>query len=725
MPRSEIAAPRGSRLVVMASICVVVAALWFMQDVLIPLALAILVSFLFAPLVHRLERWGLGRIGSVLSVMLAAVALIVVLGWVVGEQVLTLANDLSDYQENIRYKIASVRGSGTGSGVSEKVAEAVKGIKEELEKDPATQAATTRAVMEVIAGEPPPPLTDSEPPPDPEEGLAQFTEDNPLPVRPIPDEPSPMEQLGGYLGRLMGPVAILGLVIVFVIFILLAREDLRDRLIRLIGHGQLQITTTALDDAASRISRYLMAQAIVNGTYGLAIALGLWLIGIFAADEKAGDPGNFPSLVLWGALCAILRFIPYIGPWIAAVFPLAVSFAAYHGFEPFIATGIMFIVIELFSNNLMEPWLYGSSTGMSAIAVLVSAVFWTFLWGPIGLLLATPLTVCLVVLGKYVPQLAFLDVMLGDEPVLSPPERVYQRLLAMDQEEVTELAHEYLEERSLEQVYDEVLMPALAMAEQDRHRGSLDERRQGFIRKAMRDVIEELGDTQRMRNEQQQRAEAKTRSTDAAADVVVSAAKGAVNTTAPSTSSGGGGRPRNGKQPSPTKSGGSVDFTPDEPKPRTRLPNHCVVNVLILPAHDEADEIVGLMLAQLLDLQGYCSHAASMTALAGEMVEMVVQKEADVVVVSAMPPAAVAHSRYLCKRIHLKYPDLRMVVGLWSFRGDLKKATDRITCVGSVAVFTQLTDALDQIHQQIQPLLIRSDATGHPAGRPAATGTKK
>ncbi len=715
MARNEIVAPRGSRLIVMASICVVVAALWFMQDVLIPVALAILLTFLFTPLVHRLERWGLGRIGSVLVVMLTTIALIVVLGWVVGQQVFSLANNLPDYKDNIAYKIASVRGSSSGEGVGDKVADAVQGIKDEFAKDTTTQPATTKAVIEAVIGNPPPELTADETP-DPAEGIAQFTEENPLPVRTIPEQPSPLQQLGAYVGRFAGPFGTLGLVIVFVIFMLLSREDLRDRLIRLVGQGQLQVTTTALDDAGKRISRYLTAQAIVNGSYGVAIAIGLWLIGFFMGDTKQGDPGTFPSLVLWGLLCAILRFIPYIGPWIAAIFPLAVSFAAYHGFGVFIGVGLMFVIIELLSNNIMEPWLYGSSTGMSTIAILISAVFWTFLWGPVGLLLATPLTVCLVVLGKYVPQLAFLDVLLGDEPVLSPPERVYQRLLAMDQEEVTDLAQDYLKEKSLEQVYDEMLMPALAMAEQDRHRGRLDDRRQLFIRKALRDVIEELGDVQRQRDEQQERSDAKTLASDAA-DAVVNAAKGFVETIAPVSGSTGSSTTTsgNGKQaPATLKPGGSVDLKPDEPKPRTRLPKECVVNILVLPAHDEADEIIGLMLAQLLDYQGYCAHAASVNALAGEKVEMVEQRGADLVAVSAMPPAAVAHSRYLCKRIHVKYPDIRMIVGLWSFRGDLKKATDRITCVGTVSVMTTLRDAIDQIHQQVQPLLLRNESAGQP-----------
>jgi hypothetical protein len=287
----------------------------------------------------------------------------------------------------------------------------------------------------------------------------------------------------------------------------------------------------------------------------------------------------------------------------------------------------------------------------------------------------------------------------------------------MDQEEVTDLAQDYLKEHALEQVYDEMLMPALAMAEQDRHRGRLDDRRQVFIRKAMRDLIDELGDTQRARDEQQERVEAKTIATEAA-DAVVNAAKGVVEALTPGR--GGGGGSGNGKQQSAAAKnvvspGGSVDLKPGEPKPRARLPKECIVNVLVLPAHDEADEIIGLMLAQLLELQGYCPTPASVTSLAGEMVEMVEQKDAQLVVVSAMPPAAVAHSRYLCKRIHTKYPEISMIVGLWSFRGDLKKATDRITCVGTVSVMTTLKEAMDQIHQQAQPLLIRNENTGQPA----------
>src|SRR5690606_7062319 len=252
--------------------------------------------------------------------------------------------------------------------------------------------------------------------------------------------------------------------IVFVIFMLIQREDLRDRMLRLIGPGRLIATTQAIDDAAHRVSRYLLIQWMVNATYGTAAAIGLYVIGL-------------PNALLWGVLATLLRFIPYVGPWIGASMPIALSLAAFDDWtRPLVVAG-MFIVLELLSNNLMEPWLYGMGTGVSPVAIIASAVFWTWLWGPIGLVLATPLTVCLVVVGLYVPRLEFLNILLSDQPGLPPQARVYQRLLAMDQEEVFQIADEYLKERSLLDLYEYVLLPALSMAEHDRHHGILDQAR--------------------------------------------------------------------------------------------------------------------------------------------------------------------------------------------------------------------------------------------------------
>jgi predicted PurR-regulated permease PerM len=746
-------AGKSSRFIVMASVCVVVAALYFAQEVLIPLALSLLLCFLLAPLVTRLERYRVGRAPAVVLVVCGVATVLVLLGWVVTAQMLNLADRLPEYQGEIVAKVERAKARfGGGGGVTEKLGQVAKEI-EQATTRPATQPTTqdsTRPAEASAATAPAAPRPPKDPvrqlvddpvgaaarevtsSPPKEAPPAGTTKTNPLWVVALPAPVSPVKTLGAYVGYVASPLGTAGLVLVFVVFILIQREDLRDRMIRLVGHQDLNVTTTALDDAAGRISRYLMAQAIVNGTYGVAIAVGLWLIGHFVG----GAP--FPSFVIWGLLCAVLRFIPYIGPWIASIFPITLSLAVYHGFGVFIWTTGLFVFIELLSNNLMEPYLYGASTGMSTVAVLVSAVFWTWLWGPVGLLMATPLTVVLVVIGKYVPQMRFLDILLGDEPVLEPPERVYQRLLAMDQEEATELARDYLKEMDLERVYDEVLNPALSLAEQDRHRGRLDEQRQVFIRRALRDMIEELGDEWRLR---QDRTDAEAMKSAAA--VTVAAAKGTgvmesgsapvLQQLLPAALTGDHGTD-NGAMPGgnghPAAAAPDAPDTPEERAPAVRVPKDCTVNVVITPAHDEADEISGLMLAQVLEFRGYCAFAQSVTKLASELVEAVETKGAHVVVVSAMPPAAVAHSRYLCKRLHARFPEINMVVGLWTMRGDVKKAKDRVTCIGTVQVATTFKAALEQVGQMAQPVIVAADAArtaapappNSPVARPAAAG---
>ncbi|MEA2734066.1 MAG: hypothetical protein QOE14_517 [Humisphaera sp.] len=661
---------KTSRFVLLASVCVVVAALYLAQDVLIPLALALLLTFLLTPMVSRLERWRVPRAAAVVLVVLVTFGGLAMLGYVVGRQVIELARNIDTYKVNILAKVDRLKPGR--SDVMDKLADAAADVQEKLEGPATTQSSTaatkpTEVVAEEIASRTGTPRTVTEATkgtvPNP---ATQPTRENPMPVAVVEPQPSPMQTLARYLGLVLGPLGTAGIVIVFVIFMLLQREDLRNRLIRLIGYGQLTLTTQALDDAASRISRYLVAQAIVNGTYGAAISLGLWLIGKFVAHDQP----PFPNVILWGMLCALLRFIPYIGPWIAAAFPLIIALAVYRTFDVFVATLVMFVVIELLSNNLMEPLLYGSSTGMSAVAVLVSAVFWTWLWGPIGLLLATPLTVCLVVLGKYVPSLQFLDIMLGDEPVLAPHERLYQRWLALDHEEAADLLHEFFAERSLEDVYDTILIPALALAEQDRHKGRLDDQRWQMIRQSMRSLIDEIGDDHRLRFAQ----------------------SGASTATVPG------------------KHAGTSDAPAEVPN-RFPLQKDCTVNVVILPAHDEADEIVGLMLEQVLAFNNYSAVAASQSTLAGEMIQLVLERKAHVVCVSALPPSAVTHSRYLCKRLHLKLPDLKMVVGLWGWSGDLKRAKERVACEGSVSVLTRIAQAMDQIEQLTQTVVVQQQET--------------
>jgi hypothetical protein len=291
-----------------------------------------------------------------------------------------------------------------------------------------------------------------------------------------------MEALSTYVGPLLQPIATAGIVLVFIVFVLLQREDLRDRMIRLFGQHDVHRTTEAVSDAAKRIGRYLLMQLVINVAYGVPVGVGLFLIGV-------------PNALLWGVLATVLRFIPYLGPVLAAAFPIALSFAVDPGWTTPLLVVALFVTLELFSNNVMEPWLYGSSTGLSPLAVIVAAVFWTTLWGPIGLLLSTPLTVCLVVLGRHVPQLQFFEVLLGDEPVLDPEVKFYQRVLAGDPHEAEELAADLLEEQSLARVFDGIVLPALVFADQDRLRGAFDHARARELAETFIGIIDSLAET--------------------------------------------------------------------------------------------------------------------------------------------------------------------------------------------------------------------------------------
>ena len=635
MPRLIETKP-GLKLGLMPTIIASVVILYFARAVLIPLAVAVLLAFVLAPAVTWLERWRLGQIAAVLIVVGTVLAVLVTIGWVVERQFVEVAEKLPDYRVNIQNKLRQFRGAAGGS-----YAKAAKGVEDTLKSMATTQPSTAPSATAGVA-----PLAQAPDSRPGEPSLPRVSPQNPLPVREYSEPSSPLQIVGHYLGQLLGPLATSGLIVVFVIFMLLNRRDLRDRMIRLVGHGRLNVTTQTLDDAATRISRYLRMQLLVNVVYGVPVAIGLYFIGI-------------PNALLWGLLATLLRFIPYVGPWIAASGPILLSIAVFNDMHYFLLTLGMYIVIELISNNVIEPWLYGSSAGLSVMAILVSAVFWTWLWGPIGLLLAMPLTVIVVVLGKHVPQLRFLDVILGDEEVLEPSVRLYQRLLSLDQEEAGELLHDYRKEKGLECVYDDVLIPALAMAEKDRHTGQVDTERETFVRQAMRDLIEELGEAQRAEN------------AAAAIAEVEEKPGGPARVVSPSIA----------KEPS--------------------------VIVLCLPAHDEADEIVGLMLAQLMELKGQPAIAASPASLAGEMLELVHKHEAGAVCISALPPAALSHSRYLSKRLHVRFPELPTVVGLWTSKADPKKSLDRLANNGPVHLVTSVGAAIAEIHQMIQPLLIQ------------------
>jgi len=602
-----------SWMLTLASIAVVTGALYLAKGILVPLTLSVLLSFLLSPVCDRLERWRFGRIPAVVVTALLAFTMLGVVAWMAVVQMTNLAPKLPEYQNNIQAKLHS-----TNDYVGDLLSKLTRAA-----ENKGQSLAPTKQV---------------------EETLGQA--DRPYSVRVITTPPSPLQVITGMFGTLLEVVGSTGIVIVLVVFFLVRREDLRDRFIRLVGKGDVTVTTQAIEDAATRVSRYLLMQLLLNITFGVAVAIGLYLIGV-------------PSAILWGILGTTLRFIPYIGAWIAAATPIVLSMAISTGWVAPILTVALFAALDLFIGNVMEPWLYGKNTGISPVAVLVAAVFWTWLWGAVGLLLATPLTVCLMVLGKYVPQLSFLDILLGNEEVFEPPKRVYQRLLAGDLEESAALIDGYLEQMPLIEVYDAVLIPALAMTETHWQRGEINDDRHKLIFENLKETVGELGER-----------EAEAHLKEAATET--------------------------------TKSEGASGSLVS-----TDASSFCI---LCLPARDEADEIAGMMLAQISAMRGCTVEAVSVTSLASEMVDLVEKRKADVVCISAMPPAAAMHARYLCKRLQGRFPEAQLIVGLWNAKGDMTKMRERIGCGATTHVVGTLAAAQEKIHGLLQPLLHRTEA---------------
>jgi predicted PurR-regulated permease PerM len=467
-PPPRVAAPVDQaelleKVATLITLALVVTALYIGRSVFIPIAIAILLSFVLAPLVRALRRWRVPRVPSVGLVVLLAVAILGGLGTIVAQQFADLTKELPNYETTITRKIASLKQLIGGGGSLERAAASLRNIGGQI-TEPAPGGAKP-----------------AEGSPGSQSALSQ-KKTQPVPVEVLPQsDPFSLERLQTVAGTILEPLATAGIVLVFVIFILFQREDLRDRFIRLAGSGDLQRTTSAMNDAARRLSRYFLFQTLMNATFGVFVGIGLWFIGV-------------PSPFLCGALAAVMRFVPYVGAFIAAAVPILLAAAVAPGWTMMLEVAALFAITEPIVGQLIEPLLYGHSTGISPIAVVVSATFWTWLWGPVGLLLATPLTVCLVVLGRHVERLAFLDVLLGDAPALTPVESFYQRLLAADSSEVAEQAEEFIKERPLADYFDEVALEALLMAQADVRRGALDAGRQVKIRETIDELVEDLQD---------------------------------------------------------------------------------------------------------------------------------------------------------------------------------------------------------------------------------------
>jgi predicted PurR-regulated permease PerM len=578
---------------------IIVTALYVGREIFVPVALAILLSFVLAAPVGVLQRLRVPRGIAVVGVVLFAFAIIFALGSLIATQLNRLAGDLPTYQSTIQSKIQSVRGITGGSSTLERAAGMLQDLGKELDKPKA--GSPDKLVSPSLAS----PL-----------GSRPVT---PVPVEVLQPDPGALESLRSLISPLISPLATTGIIVIFVIFILIQREDLRNRLIRLAGSHDLQRTTAALDDAGSRLSRLFLNQLLINSGFGVLIGTGLWLIGI-------------PSAVLWGILATALRFVPYIGSIIAAAFPLALALAVDPGWSMLVWTAALFFVVEPAVGQIVEPMVYGRSTGLSPVAVVVSATFWTALWGPIGLVLATPLTVCLVVLGRHVERLAFLDVMFGDRPALSPAEIFYQRMLAGDPTEATEKAEEFLKERSLSSYYDEVAIKGLLLAQSDLERDVLDQSRLARIRDTVVEFADDLSDHPDL----EPIGEVSTADPEAAAAVEAAAIE-----------------PSYADLPILQKDELPIEWKGDSP-------------VLCVGGRTALDEAAAIMFAQLCNAHGLRARVEGPDALSTNSIFRLETEGVTLVCLSYLNASNPAQIRYAVRRLRRKLPLARIMVGLWT-----------------------------------------------------------
>jgi predicted PurR-regulated permease PerM/methylmalonyl-CoA mutase cobalamin-binding subunit len=590
----------------------VVTILYVGRQLLIPLALAAMLTFLLAPLVGRIERW-IGRIAAVLIVVAMLFGVVGGAGWLLARQLIDLAAKLPDYQTNIDNKLHAIRlpTGGALGRLSHGVSELQKQLPDSLEPPanaagsaPETKATTAARSRNLPAGQ------------------------QPMPVRIVESQNRLPQILQNAATGLLGPLGTAALVSLLVIFMLLKREDLRGRMIRLVGQGRISATTRALDDAGSRVARYLTMQLLVNVSFGLCVAFGLYFIGV-------------PNAALWGAFAALLRFVPYVGVWIAAAVPMLLSFAVSTSWLTPVLTLGLFIVLEVINANALEPWLYGSSTGVSSIALIIAAVFWTWLWGPIGLVLAIPLTVCLAVMGRHVPKLQFLSVLLSEEQALAPHEECYHRLLAFGLDEAHDLAEAHVKANSLTSLYDSVLIPTITLAEMDAQRDELDAEQRSVIHRHIQDLIEDLG-------------------------------------SAP-----------------PSKSQLAADKAVAAHTPFPLSPPTC--RVLCVPARAHRDELAGAMLVQLLRQQDFDAENASAVLSSGELVEMAAKSDPEAICVSVVAPSTLIHARYLSAKLRDQLPRVKIVVGIWGATENMVGAGERLRSSGADEVVVSLAEAVVQL----------------------------
>ncbi len=576
---------------------VIVFALYWARSVFLPVALAIFLAFVLSPIAARLRRLGLGRVPAVLVTVTITTILVVAVGSVLAWQLTALTQSLPDRTEKIKDKLAKAKQMTTGDG----------------------QNRYGKMAEDIGATFAPPPKKD------PNATTVVVESADSSWMNRAPEFLSPATEFFG-----QGAFAL-----VLAVFMLFKQDDLRNRLIRLVGDTKLTAATKAVDDASRRISRYLLMQLLINTAFGMLIALAMFIIGV-------------PYALLWGFIASVMRYIPYLGTWLGLIPPIIMTLAFTDEWWQLIAVLGVYGGLELACNNLIEPRAYGKSMGLSEVAQLVSAAFWALLWGPVGLILSGPLTVCLLVLGKNVPWLSFLEVLLGDEPVLSADVRFYQRLNARDQDEASDIVRQELKTRSTVEVFDGVVIPALTYAKRDLDRSDLTAEHLAGMLKMTREIVDEMAD----------------REIERVAD--------------------------------------STELEPLTEK----------VRVLAVPAHDETDEVAVEMLRALLDARMWELEVAPVAQLTSEVVNRAKEFDPAVIVIGSLPPGGLAHTRYVCKRIARQFPEARIVVGRWGVAEPEPESRAQLTDAGATHVTESLAETTLHLQSWLAALDSKQKAAG-------------
>jgi predicted PurR-regulated permease PerM len=590
-----------SYMLIFLSSGLIVAILYFARDIIVPITLAVLLSFLLSPAVRALRRLRISKLAAVTATVLIAFVVILSFGVVVAREISLLAQDLPEYRQNLEAKVRSVPELIPGGAVLHRTAAILNDLHNQLVK-----AQTPAPAQGPLPA-----------------GNSGIQSIKPIPVEIRQPPVEPLQLVESIVGPLLQPLAVAGLVIVFVVMILLDWEDLRDRVIRLAGRD-LHRTTQAMNDSAERVSQYLRRQLMVNLACGAPIGVGLAVIGI-------------PNAALWAMFVVLLRFIPYLGIVIAASFPLALSIAVAPGWTSLVETTALFVVVEFTVANFVEPRVYGAGVGLSPVALIAAAVFWTWLWGPVGLLLSTPMTACLVVIGRHVPQLQLLDIMLGNQPALTAEETFYQRLLANDADEASEQAELFAAEQSITEFFDEAAIPALQRAQADSDRGVLSANHHDEIRQTVAAMLENLGDH--------------------AIDALDSAA--------------------------------------DDNSRASNVPSPAVY---CIAARNELDMAAALLLVHLLRLEGRFGRAQALSAdaLVSDTAYLEALKGATLICLSLVGTSTPSRLRYLVRRVQRHAALADVIVGSWGSPPD-DLAAAKATVGGDADMVTSLRDAVAQI----------------------------